>query len=174
MTKAKLIRKNAVLSEYKAGKGLREIAKKYDLSLKTVQEYLRDYRMDEYEQKAQKRKERTESIIEDHNAGTTREEIAEEHNVSIQTVNDTIRQSIAEEAPEDILYKQLTCPAQRKRTIQRWAKKQPGSSIRTPEGKMTVLNAYPHILECAKQYKNGYIVTTFTLGEVYYMNQGGR
>lgn len=71
-----------------------------------------------------------------------------------------------------MLYKVFMCPAQHKSVLRRWAKKLPGKSIETPEGKMTVLNAYPNILECAKQYKSGYLVTTFTLAEVYYLNRG--
>lgn len=173
MTKAKLIRKNAVLSEYKAGMGLREIAKKYSIGLKTVQEYLRDYRMSEYEEKEKKRKERSASIVKEDKAGTDRREIAEKHSVSVQTVNDTIRQDKASKAPEDLLYKELMCPAQHKSYLRKWAYKKQGKSIKTPEGRMIVLNAYPHIVECAKQHMNGFIVTTFTHGEVFYMNQGG-
>lgn len=172
MTKAKLIRKNAVINQYKAGKTQREIAKKYGLALKTVGEYLRDYRMEEAEKAAGKRKERSASITSEVEAGGDRHEIAEKYEVSYQTVNDTVRQGITEGIPEDVLYKVFMCPAQHKSVLRGWAEKLPGKSIETPEGKMTVLNAYPNILECAKQHKSGYIVTTFTLGEVYYLNRG--
>lgn len=174
MTKAKLIRKNAVISQYKAGKGMREIAKKYGLAMKTVQEYLRDFRMKEAEEAARKREERSASITKDIKAGGDRHEVAEKYDVSYQTVNDTVRRDITEQIPTDMLYKLIMCPAQHKSVIRRWAKKLPRKSIKTPEGIMTVLNAYPNILECAKQNKNGYLVTTFTLGEVYYINQGGQ
>ena len=98
-------------------------------------------------------------------------EAAEKEGLSYCTITDYIR---GEKIPDGLLtYKDTLRAGQTKRTLQEWAKKKTGNTIKTPEGKMIMLRAYPHIVECAKQYAKGYIITTFTLAEVYYINQGG-
>lgn len=172
MTQAKLIKKNAAICHYKEGKAIREIARELDITPKTVREYLRDYRMQEAKEAAERRRKRSASITKEVKDGGDRREIAQKYGVSRQTVNDTVRHDITEGSPEDVLYKLYMCAACHKNVLRRWAKKQLGGSIQTPEGIMTVLNAYPNIIECAKRYGDRYLVTTFTLGEVYYINQG--
>lgn len=36
---------------------------------------------------------------------------------------------------------------------------------------MIVLQTHPHIIECARKCKNEFIVTTYTHGEVFYLNR---
>lgn len=163
------IRQAQVVKDYDAGYSVEEIAYKFGLTVDTINDYLREHRMAEAESAREKLRQ---EILEDNANGMSAMTIAIKHKISYPTVLDTIRQDKAKVAT-DILYKQLICAAAHKRYIREWTKDLPGRTIRTPEGKMTVTKTYPHFIECAKPTPNGIKVTTFTNGEVYYLNNGG-
>lgn len=195
---AKLILSRAIVSEHNNGATVKELAKKYDVTTQTVRNYLkedRESRQDpkvikqkakEQQKKKQERDQERRNTLEartalaedrkkkvraDVKSGMSMHEAAEKEGLSYCTVTDYIR---GDRLPNTLTdYEDAICSAHHKRELMKWAAKQPGSSIKTPDGRMVVLRAYPHILECAKQCCSGFIITTFTLGEVYYMNQSG-
>lgn len=195
MREAKLIRKAAVLADHKQGITVKALAKKYHISETAVRNYLKEDRakttpeaaaqeaqkrkrkqerdnerrctVQERQARSQARKEKVKAYLD---AGMTAKEAAEKEGLSYGTVTDYIR---GENIPTDITYKDTIRIGQYKKELLEWAKKKSGGTIKTPEGKMTLLRVYPHIVECAKQCAKGYIITTFTLAEVYYINQGG-
>ena len=195
MREAKLIRKAAVLTDHKQGITVKALAKKYHLSETAVRNYLKEAKntSEAAAQEAQKRKRKKERDNERRctvqerqarsqarqekvkayiDAGMSPREAAEREGLSYGTVTDYIR---GEKIPTSMLtYKDTLRTAVRKQELQKWAKDQWLRHIKTPEGKMLVLNAYPHIMECAKKTKQGFIVTTYTLGELYYINKGGQ
>lgn len=199
MNEAKLIKARAVVSEHNAGATIKELAKKYDLSTTTIRNYIhedeekrRDKKAAEQKEAAQKKKkaerdkerrntiaarsalaeERKEKVRADIKSGLSMQEIAKKEDLSYCTVTDIVRGDALPEGTET--YRDMLCTAVRKKDLRRWAKDQPGRTIRTPDGKMTAIRAYPHIMECAKQCAKGFIITTYTLGELYYLNEGGK
>lgn len=188
---AKLIKKRVVVSEYRNGMNIRDLAKKYDLSTTTIRNYINE---DEEEHKARKdnalrakekeagsgqrkekrqrhgkkrRKQRgTPRDGADIEAGISKEEIVEREGISRTTINDYLRGDAIPEGAET--YKETICPAVRMRVIREWANEQITRQINTPAGKMTVCAVYPNFmrLTTGSNYQN------FTLGELYYMNVG--
>ena len=193
---AKLIKKRIVVSEYRNGINIRDLAKKYDLSTTTIRNYINE---DEEEHKARKdnalrakekeaeirAKERDEAkarntlevraeiaegrrqrVKADIEAGISKEEIVEREGISRATINDYLRGDAIPEGTET--YKETICPAVRMRVIREWADEQIARQINTPAGKMTVCAVYPNFmrLTTGSDYQN------FTLGELYYMNAG--
>ena len=173
-TKAKLIRKAAVLSEHRAGRTIKEISRRYGIDAKTVRQYLHEDKMEKAGEKArikaEEDRERAVEIAAWHKEGKTTQEIAGALNVSTDTVNLTLRNARAEDVDTEILYKPLTCQAARQSEIQKWAKKQAGKTLKTPDGKMTVAVVYPHILACIYNTSFGWRKATYTAAELYYMN----
>ena len=198
MEKAKLIKSRAVASDHNAGMTIQELAKKYELTTVTIRKYIheaeeRKTNSAAVAQKAEKQKQikaerdnerrntmkvrsdlaekRKKKVLADIEDGLSTREVAEKEGLSYCTVTDYIR---GEKIPEGALtYKETIRTGQRERVLRKWAQKKVGNTIKTPDGKMTIHRVYPHIVECAKQYTKGFIVTTFTLAEVYYINQGG-
>ena len=198
MRAAKLIKARAVVSDHRNGATVKELAKKYDLSKATIRNYIHEAedkkknsvaaaqrakiqkeikeerdneRRNTLETRTAMAEERKEKVMADIEAGMTRKEAAEKEGLSYCTITDYIR---GEKIPDGLLtYRDTLRAGQTKRTLQEWAAKKTGNTIKTPEGKMIMLRAYPHIVECAKQYAKGYTIATFTLAEVYYINQGG-
>ena len=196
---AKVIKARMVVSDHNNGVTVKQLAKKYEVTTTTIRNYIKEDKERKENKEAVKKKaldqkqkkeerdqerrspieartaraiQRKEKIKADVEAGMSRQEAAEKEGLSYATVTDYIRGDKLPEAVET--YRDMICTAVKKETIREWAKRQPGSTIDTPGGKMIVLEAYPNILECAKRCKRGFIVTTYTLGEVYYMNQGGK
>ena len=184
MNEAKLIRARAVTSEHEQGMTIKAIAQKYKITERTVRNYLDEGKKLTAEKKAERNRERRasieerqalsntrkEKVKEDIKAGMTMQEAAAKEGLNYGTVTSYIR---GENIPTDITYKETIRTGTYKKDLLEWAKRKSGGTIKTPEGEMTMLRIYPHIVECAKQYAKGYIITTFTLAEVYYMNQGG-
>ncbi len=109
---------------------------------------------------------RRRAVIKEYQKGIPKENIALMFGLKLQTVNDYIREERHTETgllsrTEEVLANG------HKRTIMRWMRKQAGRAILTPLGTMTVVEVYPYIVRLYDKYI-GY--TTFTLGEVYYLN----
>ena len=195
---AKEIKARTVVMQHSMGATIAELAKIHGLSKATIRNYIKEdkerkadkvaaeqklkeqkkikvqrdqERRNKLETRSAMSENRKAKVLADIEAGMTRMEAAEKEGLSYCTITDYIR---GEKIPDGLLtYKDTLRAGQTKRTLQEWAKKKKGNTIKTPEGKMIMLRAYPHIVECAKQYAKGYIITTFTLAEVYYINQGG-
>ncbi len=192
MNTAKLIRSRAVLSEHKKGLTVKTIAKKYGLSDSTVRGYIKEDRerkadalaAEQKEAEREKRKkernnerrntievrmalkdERKERVKADIQAGMSMHEAAEKEGLSYGTVGSYVR---GEKMPEFGIYKDLTRIGVSKYHIQEWAKDQLMRQLKTPEGKMTVCEVYPHFLRLVDT--SGHC-QSFTLGELYYMNE---
>ena len=193
---AKSIKARMVAADHNNGVTVKELAKKYEVTTTTIRNYIKEDKERKENKEAVKKKaldqkqkkeerdqerrspieartaramQRKEQVKADVEAGMSRQEAAEKEGLSYATVTDYIRGDALLPNSRDML-----CTAVRKGDMREWAKRQPGSTINTPGGKMIVSEAYPYILECAKRCKKGFIVTTYTLGEVYYMNQGGK
>lgn len=196
MREAKLIKSRAVVRDHNNGMRIKEIAKKYDLSTETIRQYIKAAKNENPEMAAaqeekqkeikaqrdkerhqslkarselsEKRKEKVKAYVD---RGMSRHEAAEKAGLSYVTVTDYIR---SDKIPIGALtYKDTLRIGQSIGTLRAWAEKKVGNIIQTPEGKMIMICAHPYIVECAKRCTKGFITTTFTLGEVYYANQGG-
>ena len=196
---AKEIKARTVVMQHNIGATIAELAKMHGLSKATIRNYIRedearkkDKKAAEQKEAAQKKKkaerdkerrntiavrsalaeERKERVRADIKTGLSMQEIAKKENLSYCTVTDIVR---GDALPEDAeTYRDVLCTAVRKSELRQWAKDQPGRTIRTPDGKMTALRAYPHIMECARRCPKGFVVVTYTLGQLYYMNRGGQ
>ena len=196
---AKEIKARTVVMQHDMGATIAELAKMHGLSKATIRNYIREDKERKADKVAAERKEaekkknkelrdkerrasmeerialadeRKKRVKADIEAGMSYQEAADKEGISSSRVADFVR---GDRIPDALLtYKDTLCIAVQKRELTEWAKKQLMSSIKTPEGKMIVTGVYPHILECAKRRKDNYIITTFTLGEVYYLNQGGQ
>lgn len=138
---AKLRRRAAVTDAYRAGMAIPDIEKKYGITAATIQVYLR-------EEKIRTAEKKEESII-----------------------GDLFRAYRTSVVNPDILLSEIDMRGDRKGTIRRWAKKQIGSTLKTPEGDMIITAAYPYIFECLKNTQKRVIKTTYTHAQLYYMNQ---
>lgn len=188
---AKIIKSRIVVSEYNAGTTIKELSKKYGLTTATIRNYIRDDKERHKDKKAAEQKKikavrdkerrntlearsalaekRKEKVRADVKSGMSMREAAEKEGLSYGTVTDYIR---GDKLPNIVeTYRDLFCVAVEKSTMRQWAKKQIGRYIRTPDGEMIVLQTYPHIIECARKCKKGFIVTTYTHGEVFYLNR---
>lgn len=191
MREAKLIRKAAVLADHKQGITVKALAKKYHISETAVRNYLKEDRAkntpEAAAQEAQKRKRKQERDNERRctvqerqarsqarkekvkvylDAGMTPKEAAEKEGLSYGTVGSYVR---SEKMPEFGIYKDLTRIGVSKYDIRKWARDQLMRQLKTPEGKMTVCEVYPHFLRLVDNSGN---CQSFTLGELYYMNEG--
>lgn len=188
---AKVIKKRIVVSEHKNGVTMKELAKRYGITMTTVRNYIREDEEERKNKKAAEEKakqqaavkaardverrkplkerseitaQRKERVKADLEAGMLKEEIVEREGISRATINDYLRGDAIPEGAET--YKETICPAVRKRVIREWADEQIAKQINTPAGKMTVCAVYPNFmrLTTGSDYQN------FTLGELYYMN----
>lgn len=188
---AKIIKSRIVVSEYNAGTTIKELSKKYGLTTATIRNYIRDDKERHKDKKAAEQKKmkavrdkerrntlearsalaekRKEKVRANVKSGMSMREAAEKEGLSYSTVTDYIR---GDKLPNIVeTYRDLFCVAVKESTMRQWAKKQIGRYIRTPDGEMIVLQTYPHIIECARKCKKGFIVTTYTHGEVFYLNR---
>lgn len=173
-TRGKHARRAAVIDSYKKGMSIEEMEKKYCISSNTIKTYLRDekVRIEEAKVIQQSRlKKRNEAILEDVNSGMSTQEAAEKEGISQSTIQRVLRAYRTAEADPEILYSEIGMTGDRKKTIKRWADRQAGRTINTPDGQMIVTAVYPHIVECLKRTPKRYIKATYTHGEVYYMNR---
>ena len=99
------------------------------------------------------------------------QEAAEKEGTSQSTIWSVLRAYRTAEVPPEILYSEIGMTGDRKGTIKRWADRQAGRTINTPDGQMIVTAVYPHIVECLKRTPKRCIKATYTHGEVYYMNR---
>lgn len=83
--KAKLIVKNAVRSEHRAGRTQKSIAKKYDLPLRMVREYMKEDKGAE-KMKKHNKQDLIETITTERLEGMSLRQIAEEHELSQKTI----------------------------------------------------------------------------------------
>lgn len=188
---AKIIKSRIVVSEYNAGTTIKELSKKYGLTTATIRNYIRDDKERHKDKKAAEQKKmkavrdkerrntlearsalaekRKEKVRANVKSGMSMREAAEKEGLSYSTVTDYIR---GDKLPNIVeTYRDLFCVAVKESTMRQWAKKQIGRYIRTPDGEMIVLQIYPHIIECGRQCKKGFIVNTYTHGEVFYLNR---
>lgn len=188
---AKIIKSRIVVSEYNAGTTIKELSKKYGLTTATIRNYIRDDKERHKDKKAAEQKKmkavrdkerrntlearsalaekRKEKVRANVKSGMSMREAAEKEGLSYSTVTDYIR---GDKLPNIVeTYRDLFCVAVKESTMRQWAKKQIGRYIRTPDGEMIVLQTYPHIIECGRKCKKGFIVTTYTHGEVFYLNR---
>lgn len=188
---AKIIKSRIVVSEYNAGTTIKELSKKYGLTTATIRNYIRDDKERHKDKKAAEQKEmkavrdkerrntlearsalaekRKEKVRANVKSGMSMREAAEKEGLSYSTVTDYLR---GDKLPNIVeTYRDLFCVAVKESTMRQWAKKQIGRYIRTPDGEMILLQTYPHIIECGRQCKKGFIVTTYTHGEVFYLNR---
>lgn len=191
MNTAKLIRSRAVITEHEKGLTVKAIAKKYGISDATVRGYIKEAREKKADalaaeqkeaERAKKKKERNnerrntievrmalkderkERVKADIQAGMSMHEAAEKEGLSYGTVGSYVR---GEKIPEFGVYKDLMRTAVSKYEIRKWAKDQLMSQLKTPKGKMTVCEVYPHILRLVDHTGT---VSTYTAGELYYIN----
>lgn len=174
-TRGKHARRAAVIDSYKKGMSIEEMEKKYRISSNTIKTYLRDEKVRIAEKgkviQQSRLQKRNEAILEDMNSGMSTQEAAEKEGISQSTIQRVLRAYRTAEVSPEILYSEIGMTADRKKTIKRWADRQAGRTINTPDGQMIVTAVYPHIVECLKRVPKRYIKATYTHGEVYYMNR---
>lgn len=174
-TKAKLIRKAAVIDGHRQGLTIKELEKKYGIGSATIKTYLREERINTAERKQTEQQKRiaarAEAIKEDAESGLTARETADKEGTSYSTVLDTLRAYRTSQVSPEILYSEIGMVGVRKRTIRRWAEKQAGRTINTPDGQMLVTAVYPYTLECLRRTGKREFKTSYTHGEVFYINE---
>lgn len=171
-TKAKLIRKAAVIDGHRQGMTIKELEKKYGIGSATIKTYLREERIKAAQTEQQKRiATRAEAIKADAENGLTAKETADKEGTSYSTVLDTLRAYRTSQVSPEILLSEIGMVGARKRTIRRWAEKQAGRTINTPDGQMLVTAVYPYTLECLRRTGKREFKTSYTHGEVFYINE---
>lgn len=106
------------------------------------------------------------AVLKEYQAGVPLENIAEEFSIEI----DTVRTYIRENKQDEGLFGAAGYSAgEPKWHIERWGRKMIGREVNTPSGKMTIVEAYRHILRLYA-IEIGY--QTYTTAEIYYMNRG--
>lgn len=167
----------AVIKDYEEGLTVKELAEKHDISVNTVTEYLRQNKMnnasDYHKKKMEQSEQRTEAMSQEYEDGLSMQEIADRHRVDYSRVQQSLQDRRMDGINYDTLYKVLMCPAQSRGYIARWAESQAGRTLRTPDGEMTVAEVYPNIMLCIMRRNKRMWRTTFTSGQLFYMN-GGR
>lgn len=175
--KGKEARMAAVVRGHDEGLTVKELAEKHDLSINTVREYLRlntiDHVSGYHRKRMEESEERTESMVQEYAEGLPIREIADRHGVSCSSVQQSLQHHRMDGADPDAIYKVLTCTAQDGRYIRGWASRQAGRTLMTPDGEMTVAELYPNIMLCIARRNKRIVSTTFTNGQLFYMN-GGR
>lgn len=169
---AKLRRRAAVINGYKQGMTIKDLEKKYGISAATIKTYLRNERTRAAQEEQETvLAERNKAIRKDMESGLSVQETAEKEGVSCHIVYDTLRAYRTSVVSPEILFSEIGMIGRRKGTVKRWAEKQIGNTVRTPQGEMLVTAVYPHFFECCRKTGNHYIQATYTHGELYYINQ---
>lgn len=114
------------------------------------------------------RKCRKAAVLKYYEDGVPIKNIAEEFNIEIDTVRTYIRES---KQDEGLFGAAGYSTAEPKWNIERWGRDMLGREVKTPTGKMTVVEAYPHIM---RLYDPAIGYQTYTTAEIYYMNRGSR
>lgn len=106
------------------------------------------------------------AVYKEYQAGVPKENIAEHFKIELETVSTYIR----EMKQEDTGYYGATgySTGEPKWNIERWGRDMIGREVKTPSGKMTIVEAYPHIL---RLYARSIGYQTYTTAEIYYMNR---
>lgn len=112
------------------------------------------------------RKCRKAAVLKYYEEGVPIKNIAEEFNIEIDTVRTYIRES---KQDEGLFGAAGYATGEPKWNIERWGRKMLSREVNTPSGKMTVVEAYPHIL---RLYARNIGYQTYTTAEIYYMNRG--
>lgn len=171
-SQAKSRRRAAIAKANREGMTVKEIAEKYGMTESTVKVYLRNERVRAaQEEQGTVLAERNKAIRKDMESGLSVQETAEKEGVSCHIVYDTLRAYRTSVVSPEILLSEIDMIGRRKGTIKRWAEKQIGNTVRTPQGEMLVTAVYPHFVECCRKTGNHYIQTTYTHGQLYYINQ---
>ena len=188
---AKLIKKRAVISDHGNGDDIKTIARRYGITVQTVKNYLKEEKEKKENAKAakaqeeekakrkkerdkerrttlkarsalsQERKDRVKAYVD---TGMSPLDVAKKEGLAYGTITDYIRTGKMTGLMTS--YKDENCIAVRKNVINQWAREQIARQIRTPEGKMTVCEVYPHIMRLIQ----GKIYYTYTNAQLYYMN----
>lgn len=106
------------------------------------------------------------AVLKYYEDGVPIKNIAEEFNIEIDTVRTYIRES---KQDEGLFGAAGYATGEPKWNIERWGAKMLSREVNTPSGKMTVVEAYPHIL---RLYARSIGYQTYTTAEIYYMNRG--
>lgn len=171
----KLRRRAAVINGYKQGMTIKDLENKYGISAATIKTYLRDEKIRSAEAtvmiQQDRLAERNEAIREDIESGPSAYETAEKEGTSCSTVWNTLRAYRTSVISPQILLSEIDMRGRRKGTIRRWAEKQIGSTLKTPEGDMLITAVYPFIFECFRHTPKRDIKTTYTHAQLYYINQ---
>ena len=114
------------------------------------------------------RKCRKAAVLKYYEDGVPIKNIAEEFNIEIDTVRTYIRES---KQDEGLFGAAGYATGEPKWNIERWGRDMIGREVKTPSGKMTIVEAYPHIL---RLYARSIGYQTYTTAEIYYMNRGTR
>ncbi len=163
-------RKRAVINAHNEGLTLKQIAKKYKITVNTVRSYLREERIEAVEKRSEQILKRTDEMVREREAGADPKEIAIIHRVSYSTVLDSLREYRTRGLMPGATYKEITCPAQTLRSMRKWAKDIVATEVNTPEGKMTVAKVNPYNVECIRKERYGIKRSCYTLGDIYYCN----
>lgn len=188
---AKVIKKRIVVSEHKNGVTMKELAKRYGITMTTVRNYIREDEEERKNKKAAEEKakqqaavkaardverrkplkerseitaQRKERVKADLEAGMLKEEIVEREGISRATINDYIRGDAMPAGAE--CYKDSLRIGVDRKTIREWSEGIIARQIKTPAGKATVCEVYPFFARVSK----GGALQSFTLAELYYMN----
>ena len=173
-TEVKKRRKAIIVEAFNSGRTPEELEKEYGISAATIKTYIRDARVRAATKEASSWQEgfkkRNEEIVNDYESGMKTGELADKYAVSTRTIHRTLRAYKTSLIDPEILLSELDMEGERKSTIRRWAKKQTGKILKTPEGDMLITANYNHIFECLKQNARNGFRTTYTHAELYYMN----
>lgn len=173
-TEVKKRRKEIIVAAFNSGRTPEELEKEYGISAATIKTYIRDARVRAATEEAssclEEFKKRNEEIVNGYESGMKVGELADKYAVSTRTIHRTLRAYKTSLIDPEILLSEMDMEGERKSTIRRWAKKQTGKILKTPEGEMLITANHNYIFECFKQNARNGFRTTYTHAELYYMN----